>query len=484
MITSNNFQILKEELFSFITDPITKKINSSTLTESNFRNKNKLPLWEWVMGLDYGDLNFNQRVKWLQFGAENYFPTCYCGKPATMINRMPSHYCSKKCKFSSLEFSDSCKVRFQKRDEVTAKEKRKKTMMERFGVEFNSQREEIKHLWHRGPLPEIKFNKLNDPVWMKEEYITKNRTAVDIAQEIGVFYGTVIDYCQKHGFDIKSRSNYSREELKVGEFLDDLGIYYIKNTKSIISPLELDLWIPEKKLAIEINGLYWHSFPGNKERHSEKLEKCRELGISLLQFTDLEINTRWPVVAGIIKSKLGLNRKINGRDCEVKFIDNKIAKEFIDRNHLHKNANQKISVGLFYKVRLLMVLTFSKPRFTNHNWEIIRLCSEPGITVRGGFSKMLTLFRKNYPGNIMSYIDRNIGDGRSFSELGFNNLGITAQGYNWTDGDIIISRYKAQKKQLEKWLSNFDRNKTEVQMMQEAGFRQIWNCGNLIFELP
>jgi DNA-binding CsgD family transcriptional regulator/DNA-binding Lrp family transcriptional regulator len=55
------------------------------------------------------------------------------------------------------------------------------------------------------------------------------------------------------------------------------------NVHSIIN-LELDLWYPEKKVAIEYNGDYWHSidFPRNSGLHLAKLAMCNNRGIQLI----------------------------------------------------------------------------------------------------------------------------------------------------------------------------------------------------------
>jgi hypothetical protein len=57
----------------------------------------------------------------------------------------------------------------------------------------------------------------------------------------------------------------------------------IRNIRSIISPLELDLYYPEKKIAIEFNGDYWHSDKHKSKRyHYEKYVKCRNNGVLLV----------------------------------------------------------------------------------------------------------------------------------------------------------------------------------------------------------
>ena len=60
----------------------------------------------------------------------------------------------------------------------------------------------------------------------------------------------------------------------------------ILNTREIIKPKELDIWLPELNLAIEYNGLYWHS--GDNTGLNEKTELCEAKGIKLIHIFENE----------------------------------------------------------------------------------------------------------------------------------------------------------------------------------------------------
>lgn len=75
----------------------------------------------------------------------------------------------------------------------------------------------------------------------------------------------------------------STQEIQICEFLDELEINYVTNIRSIIAPKELDIYIPEKKIAIEVNGAYWHSIKFSKNSSGfDKYESCMNLGIELI----------------------------------------------------------------------------------------------------------------------------------------------------------------------------------------------------------
>jgi hypothetical protein len=60
-------------------------------------------------------------------------------------------------------------------------------------------------------------------------------------------------------------------EIFVRQLLDEHNIKYITNTKNIISPYELDIYIPDKKVAIECNEVYSHSskYKNNTYHHNK-----------------------------------------------------------------------------------------------------------------------------------------------------------------------------------------------------------------------
>ena len=64
------------------------------------------------------------------------------------------------------------------------------------------------------------------------------------------------------------------------------------NTRKIIVPYELDIYIPSKKLAIEYNGNNFHNQEDVKARDAIKQEKCLTMGIDLRYL--VEINKHKP----------------------------------------------------------------------------------------------------------------------------------------------------------------------------------------------
>lgn len=63
----------------------------------------------------------------------------------------------------------------------------------------------------------------------------------------------------------------------------------IRNDRSILRGKELDLYYPEKKIAIEFNGNYWHSdILKDKNYHYNKFAACKRDGITLVTIFESE----------------------------------------------------------------------------------------------------------------------------------------------------------------------------------------------------
>lgn len=398
---------------------------------------------------------------------------------------------ANKCICTKEKISNSISnTKLQQSDEIkqSIEHKRVNTMLSKYGVKYNSQRESVKQFLSNPKISEYAYSLLSDKCWITEEYVSKSRSLVDIAHELGVFYGTVAEYCRKHGLEIRQRSNYSLEENKICQYLDILGIKYLRNDWNTLNTKELDIVIPSKNLAIEVNGLYWHSYnPSckhstkveNSKRHIDKKHLCNDVGIDLLQFTDYEINHKTDIVKSIIKTKLGLSNKAYARNCIIKNVSSNVEKKFLNDNHIQGFLPSSDCIGLFLNDELLMLMSFSKPRFSKKaDLELLRLCTKLDNIVIGGANKLFNEVKKRYRDKtIVSYCDISKFNGNIYKSFGFYLEGSANPGYIWTDGNMVLSRQKCQKKNLAKWLKSFDANKSEADNMFSAGYRRYWDCG-------
>jgi len=95
-----------------------------------------------------------------------------------------------------------------------------------------------------------------------------------------------------------------KEQFIIQYLKQDCNLIIEPNRRDIISPLELDIYLPKLNLAIEFNGLYWHSYHETigtspkqldlnymKYRHYNKTKLCLKAGIRLLHIYEDDMNS-------------------------------------------------------------------------------------------------------------------------------------------------------------------------------------------------
>ena len=292
----------------------------------------------------------------------------------------------------------------------------------------------------------------------------------------------------KCAFDIELPNYYERETKDRSNAEIDLFNWIpcsnkISNNRKIIYPLELDMVLPDYKLAIEYDGVYWHSDEYKDQNyHLNKTLECNNKGIQLFHIFDTDDIDIWK---SMISNKLKLNTKVYARKCLVKEITNSDAKSFCAQNHLQGACNAKINLGLFYNDELLEVMTFGKPRYNKHyEYELLRLCTKKYYSVIGGASKLWKCFCQKYsPKSVISYANRRFSNGNIYETLGFKFLNETKPNYWYVKGGELFSRLKFQKHKLKDILENYDENLSEYENMQLNNYHRIFDCGNLVYTI-
>lgn len=393
-----------------------------------------------------------------------------------------------KCLTESLtESMSNIKQSLTVKEHEQINNKRKKTMQEKFGVDFNSQRPEVIEKLKSTKLPSDVYSCLSDKDWLHNEYVIKQRTSVDIAKELGVYYSTVLFYCNLHNFKIRQFSNYSLIEREIAEYINSMGFITELNSRKVLNGKELDIYVPEKKIGIEVNGLYWHSSSNDnklKYRHINKTKLANEANIELMHVTDYEWSNKKSIIISMIQSKLGKNSKVYARQTDVKFINTQQAKEFFNESHLNGFIGASYYVAIIYNNEIISAISCGASRYAKNETELLRFASAKGYTVVGGLSKMLKFISRNTDiTKIVTYCDRSKSNGDVYNTVGFKFVRYTSLGFYWTDGNNVISRYMLRNNGASKLLPTYDNCITQEQNMFNNKYKKYWDCGNSVWEL-
>jgi very-short-patch-repair endonuclease len=284
--------------------------------------------------------------------------------------------------------------------------------------------------------------------------------------------------------------NSSSYQNTISNFLDDLGISYESNNRKILNGLELDFYLPDYSIAIEINGLYWHSeLFKDKNYHLNKTMKCNELGIRLIHIFEDELLNSIDIVKSRIKSLLGKSdMTIYARKCEIKEITSSQLEDFLRDNHTQGNVNSSIRLGLFHDDQLISVMSLGKLRKSlgysskSSQYELYRFCSILNTNVVGAAGKLLKHFiNSNHPKLIVSYADMRWSNGGLYEKLGFSKMGNTQPNYWYINQTNRMHRFNFRKNILvsEGW----DRNQTEHEIMLDRGIYRIYDCGSIKYQM-
>ena len=394
---------------------------------------------------------------------------------------------ASKCKCLSDKLSDDLreiKLGYSEDKKNAIEKKRKATTLATTGYENNLDSPEVKAKITKPKVSEEAYEFLTHCEWMYYHYVELNKTLVEIASMLGVYYSTVGEYCKKLGFTIKSRGNRSAKERELYDFVHSLD----SSAKSSVrldgenSYREIDIFVPSKNLAIEFNGIYWHSeISGRKDKkyHQDKRNLCRDHGIELITIWETDWDKNKSLVKRRIMHKMGVSeQKYHARKCKVIENDHRV-EDFLNKNHLQGSINCVYSVSLEYEGNLVSVMTFGKPRYTksSYEWELYRFSSIGNVV--GAASKLVSYFLKiKNPSSVVSYSSKDWNTGSVYSKIGFSHKSSNLPGYKYTlDHQLLEDRLKFQKHKLENILDVFDKNLSEWENMKNNGYDRIWDCG-------
>ena len=270
----------------------------------------------------------------------------------------------------------------------------------------------------------------------------------------------------------------------------------IENSRSIIPPLELDLYYPEKNIAIEFNGNYWHDENHkSKDYHFNKFKLCKDKNIRLVSIYESDWFNKRDNIINLLKNIFIESKVIYARNCTISKLDHKTKSAFINEYHFYGDSNQgTISYGLYYNNELVSVMSFGKLRGQNklHNnkdhYELVRFVTKDNVRIIGGASKLFKKFISEYhPVYIICYSDNDFFTGETYNKLGFKlkSLGESID-YQWVKGTKALSRYESMaNKLLEKYPKYRNINITgsiEDYIMHDLGYSKLYRCGNSIWE--
>jgi transposase-like protein len=461
------------------------------------------------LDLHYPNIKLKQRAfVLLNDLTEEQLPYCRCGcgKRAS-LNREPdkgfSKYFNEDCHRRAPKISDDALEKLSNKEWLFGQRVILKKAIETIGDELGVSHITVDRWLKKHGIKQLKISRIRNlegysVIDDKEKLVNlydSGLTCQQIAEPLNVTRGAIARTLKSYGVKLRPSNSYERTVKKVSgeeqELIDFITSIYdgeIKTSnRSILDGRELDVYLPDNNLAIEYNGLYSHSYKPWEEKdclikgpsyHLSKTVDCEKQGIQLIQIFSDEWNFRQDIVKSILMSKLGLNERIYARKCSVINVGVDVKNRFLNYNHIQGEDMSSIKLGLEFDSVLVCLMTFNKSRFNrNYEWELVQFCNVKGVNVVGGFSKLLSYFRANYSGSIVSYADRRYSDGGVYFKNGFELIRVNKPGYYYVDKNYLIRHNKM--KFHKKLIGAYEC--TEYEKAREMGFNKIFDCGSLSF---
>lgn len=324
-------------------------------------------------------------------------------------------------------------------------------------------------IYHQHKMMNLDHEKIFDMHYNEEMPITQISKEFNVSESL---IKSVFNYHDKQN----KRFYSSQAEKDITNFLKTFSDDFEKNRR-IIPNTELDIYSEKSKFAVEYNGLYWHDcLKIGKNYHYDKMKKCQNLGINIINIFEDEWIYNSDIVKSILKSKLGVSDKIiYARNCIFQeYNDKNEVREFLDENHIQGQPKSfKYAFWLIYNNEKIALITYGKHHRKNDDRLVLsRLCFLKHTNVIGGSSKLFINSLKYFDNDIITWSDNRWSEGYVYRQMGFCLDGELKPDYHYTKKDKRFNKQSFRKKDI-----GCPSNIKEQDFMRDLGYGIIYDCG-------
>lgn len=290
------------------------------------------------------------------------------------------------------------------------------------------------------------------------------------------------------------RAQSSKAEEEIAQMLSERGLVegkdFIRNARPpVLGGSELDFYFPQHNLAVEYNGVFFHSEARGKTRnaHYDKWAKCRDNSIQLVYVWEDDYQRNKQLIINMIMHKIGRStgRRIYARQCSIKQITHAEASEFLDAHHIQGKSPQcNLHLGLFCDGQLVAVSTWL---FTRDVVYLQRYATSEHVV--GGLGKMLKrVIRDDAPQwnakSIITFASHDVSNGKTYLALGFKSDAVLRPDYSYLYKGKRVHKFNFRLKRFRDDPDlTWDPSKSESQLAAINGLHKVWDAGKTRFVL-
>ena len=380
----------------------------------------------------------------------------------------------------------------------SSQDKRKQTTLAKYGVEHSSQASSVKAKTRNTILHKYgSYSNAPGPKASHQKFLDQRSNEIDTLDldwldkdkfrgkwDNGTIYyhfkchkcGTVFEDDFHNGLPIcrtcnPMSVNTSKEEKDIVAFIKTFyNGTILENDRTVLKGKELDIYLPDINFAIEYNGTYWHGYRKDTEESisefTKKLQEkrllCKDLGIRLVTIDEADYMERPDVFNRFLQDCIAPRTRVFARNCELREIDTKTAREFCEYYHVNGYRGGYIKYGLYYNNDLLCVAIFGKHKVYGN--ECIRLVYKTGYSIIGGWEKIIKHFGKQF----LHYVNL-----KYFS--GDNKTGC---GYRFWIRKRLVSRQQLQRSNIHNYCNDIKEGLSDFQNCLLNNGIAIFDLGN------
>jgi hypothetical protein len=308
------------------------------------------------------------------------------------------------------------------------------------------------------------LEKLQNVEYLILEHHTNKLTLAEISNKLNVCTKTITNYFRLHNIEVKTYFQ-SVAEKQIEAWLIEQNVNYVSRTKKIIKG-ELDFYLPDHNIAIEYNGLYWHSDANQKNNmyHHNKWKQCNDKDICLISIFENEWVEKKDIVLNELSKILDLNNyhndnSLHANQCYIVDISQEEKSEFFEKYHILGDVSSILNIGLKYENELVACMSFNKE---NDEWILARYSANKQIT--NGFGHLLNYFEETHEySKITTYTDLRWESNNDLLNQGFKIDTEIMPNWYWTKYQYLYSKY------------DFDSISDDE--MRSQGYNKIYDCG-------
>lgn len=273
----------------------------------------------------------------------------------------------------------------------------------------------------------------------------------------------------------------SKAEQELADFLVSKGFVIRQTVRDVLPNVELDILLPELNVAIEYNGVYWHSEKNGRDKtyHYDKWMTAKKAGINLIQIWEDEYNDNPDLVKNMILHKVGASvmDKVYARSTVVCSLAKKEIEVFLNENHIQGYASGSFYYGLRSKDTDELIAVIVLKRTANNVLDIVRYATSANVV--GGFTKLLKHAEKTLsPEKFITFSDHCVSDGGLYRNNGFVVEKELAPDYRYVVGNQRKHKfgYRLERFRTDPALK-FEEGLTERELALLNNLPRIWDAG-------